>query len=130
MHAARGCYLAPNSLGSARFISNPSYLVIAWQACPNLIAAICCSKVRSIRETGRLASRIHRLEEFRVVLGVPELVEQEVDRVHGAPRIEDAAKHVHLLQPLRVRDQLSLARARTRNVDRAECAIVGILADQ
>src|SRR6266568_6643979 len=45
-----------------------------------------------------LASRIHRLEELGVALGVAQLVEQEVDGIHRAHRIEDAAQHVHFLE--------------------------------
>jgi len=33
------------------------------------------------------SSGVHRVEELGVVLGVAQLVEQEVDRVHGAHRI-------------------------------------------
>src|ERR1700710_1939162 len=73
-------------------------------------------------------SGIHRIEEFRVVLGVAELVEQEVDRVHGPHRIEYPAQHVHFLQELRIGDQLFLAGARARDVDRREGALVGNLA--
>jgi len=73
-------------------------------------------------------SGIHGIEEFRVVLGVAELVEQEVDRIHGAHRIEDPAQHVHLLQELRIGDQLFLAGAGARDVDRREGPLVRNLA--
>src|SRR5882672_2193600 len=74
------------------------------------------------------SSGVHRLEELRVVLGVAQLVEQEVDRVHRAHRIEDPAQHVHLLEELRIGDQLFLAGAGARDVDRGEGALVGNLA--
>src|SRR6202012_4965777 len=54
------------------------------------------------------ALRVHRLEELGIALGAAELVEQEVDGVHRAHWIEDAAEHVHLLQHLRIGDQLFL----------------------
>src|SRR5437762_8445578 len=63
-------------------------------------------------------SGVHRIEEFRVVLGVAELVEQEVDRIHGAHRIEDPAQHVHFLEQLRIGDELFLAGTRARDIDR------------
>jgi hypothetical protein len=44
------------------------------------------------------ALRIHRVEELAVVLGIAQLIEQEVDGVHGAHRIEDAAQDVHFLE--------------------------------
>src|SRR5918992_582262 len=69
-------------------------------------------------------SGIHGVEELGVVLGVAELVEQEVDRVHGTHRIEDPAQHIHLLQKLRIGDQLFLARAGSRDVDRREGPLV------
>jgi len=62
-------------------------------------------------QTRRDSSGVHRLEEFRVVLGVAQLVEQEVDRIHRAHRIEDPAQHVHLLEELLIGDQLFLAGA-------------------
>src|ERR1700761_7534436 len=49
-----------------------------------------------------VGSGVHRLEEFTVTLGTAELVEQEVDPVHGPHRIEDAAEDVHFLQHLRI----------------------------
>ena len=67
-------------------------------------------------------------EELAVGLGVAQLVEQEVDGVHRAHRIEDAAQHVHLLEHVRRREQLFLAGAGARDVDRREGALVGDLA--
>ena len=61
--------------------------------------------------------RVHRVEELAIGLGVAQLVEQEVDRIHGAHRIEDAAQDVHLLQHGRLGEQLFLARAGARDVD-------------
>jgi hypothetical protein len=61
-------------------------------------------------------SGIHRLEELAVALGVAELVEQEVDGIHGAHRVEDAAQHVHLLQLVGRGEQLFLAGAGTGDV--------------
>src|SRR5262245_2906713 len=76
----------------------------------------------------RLTSRIHALEELAVVLRIAKLVEQEVDRVHGAHRIEDAAQNVHLFQNCGIGQQFFLARARSRYVDCGERAFVGDLA--
>src|SRR5215213_2589310 len=71
---------------------------------------------------------VHALEELAVGLGVAQLVEQEVDCIHRAHRIEDAAQDVHLLELLRLGEQLFLARAGARDVDRREGALVGHLA--
>src|SRR5262247_4183329 len=73
-------------------------------------------------------SGIHRLEELAVALGVAQLVEQEVDRIHGAHRVEDAAQHVHLLELIRRGEQLFLAGAGAGDVHRREGALVGDLA--
>jgi len=56
-----------------------------------------------------------------------ELVEQEVDGVHGAHRIENTTQHVHLLEHGRIGEQLFLARAGARDVDGREGALVGTL---
>ena len=48
--------------------------------------------LRSALFSSAAASGVHGIEEFRIALRVPELVEQEVDRIHGAHRIEDAAQ--------------------------------------
>ena len=47
-------------------------------------------------------SVVHRLEEFPVVLRLLQLVEQELDGVLGAHRVEDPAKHIDLLEILRI----------------------------
>src|SRR4051794_35698719 len=73
-------------------------------------------------------SGVHRLEELGIALGAAKLVEQEVDRVHRPHRIEDAAEHVHLLEVLRVGDELLLAGAGARDIDRRERPPVGDLA--
>src|SRR3954467_5110781 len=73
-------------------------------------------------------SGVHRLEELGVALGAAELVEQEVDRVHRPHRVEDAAEHVHLLEVLRLGDELFLAGAGAGDVDRREGPLVGDLA--
>src|SRR5258708_29374144 len=39
---------------------------------------------------------VHRLEEVGVALGIAQLVEQEIDGIHGTHGIEDAAQDVHL----------------------------------
>ena len=75
-------------------------------------------------------SGIHRIEELRVVLGVAELVEQEVDRIHGAHRIEDPAQHVHFLEQLRIGDEFFLAGAGARDIDRRKRPLVRDLAVQ
>ena len=67
-------------------------------------------------------------EEFAVGLGVAQLVEQEVDRIHRSHRIEDTAQHIHLLQLLLLGEQLFLAGAGAGDVDRREGALVGHLA--
>src|SRR4030081_2035916 len=74
------------------------------------------------------ASRVHRLEELAVALGVAQLVEQEIDRIHRAHRVEDAAQHIHLLELVGLGEQLFLAGAGPRDVDRREGALVGDLA--
>src|ERR1700730_4744297 len=73
-------------------------------------------------------SGVHRLEELGIALGVAQLVEQEVDRVHGAHRIEDAAQDVHLLELIGRGEQLLLAGAGAGDVHRREGALVGDLA--
>src|SRR5277367_6024309 len=74
------------------------------------------------------ALRIHRVEELAVVLGVAQLVEQEVDGVHGAHRIEDPAQHVHFLELIRRHQKLFLAGAGAGDVHGREGALVGDLA--
>src|SRR5215467_14805695 len=56
---------------------------------------------------------VHRLEEFRIALGVSQFVEQEIDGIHRPHRVEDAAQHVHLLEHIGWREQFFLAGART-----------------
>src|SRR5215813_8423062 len=73
-------------------------------------------------------SGIHRLEELAVALGVAQLVEQEVDRIHRAHRVEDAAQHVHLLELVGRGKELLLARTRAGDVHGREGALVGHLA--
>src|SRR5215211_8568130 len=73
------------------------------------------------------SSRVHGFEELAVAFGIAQLVEQEVDGVHGAHRVEDAAQDVHLLELLRLGEQLLLAGAGARDVDRWERALVGDL---
>src|SRR5436190_3206217 len=84
--------------------------------------------LRKCRAGDRTGSGVHRLEELAVGLGVAQLVEQEVDRIHRSHRIEDTPQHVHLLQLLRFGKQLFLAGAGARDVDRREGALVGDLA--
>src|SRR3974377_446420 len=55
-----------------------------------------CCENRNRQRKPRLG--IHRVEELAVVLGIAQLVEQKVDRVHRSHRIEDAAQHVHLFE--------------------------------
>src|ERR1700738_4301363 len=83
--------------------------------------------LRQPNASDRNALRVHRVEELAVRLSAAQLVEQEVDRIHGAHRIEDAAQDVHLLELLRLREQFFLARTRTRDVDCREGALVGNL---
>src|SRR5881392_3001387 len=64
---------------------------------------------RAALQACRTASGVHRFEEFRVVLGVAQFVEQEVDRVHGAHRIEDPAQHVHFLQEMSIAGKVRLS---------------------
>ena len=77
--------------------------------------------------SGRLASGVHRLEEFSVALGVAQLVEQEVNRIHGSHRVKNAPQHVHFLEHGRVGEQLLLAGAGAGDVHRREGALVGDL---
>src|SRR5918912_1207298 len=76
------------------------------------------------------SSGIHRLEELGIALRVAQLVEQEVDPVHGAHRVEDAAQHVHLLDDLGFEQLFLFARTRVGDVDCREGALVRNLAVQ
>src|SRR4051794_17975579 len=82
----------------------------------------------SLQGAGIKSLRVHRIEELAIGLGRAQLVEQEVDRIHRAHRIEDAAQDVHLLELLRIGEQFFLAGAGARDVDRRERALVGHLA--
>ena len=44
------------------------------------------------------ALRVHRVEKLGIAFGLLQLVEQELDGVLGAHRVQDAAEHVHLLE--------------------------------
>ena len=68
------------------------------------------------------------LEEFGVALGVAQLVEQEVNRIHGSHRVKNAPQHVHFLEHGRIGEQLLLAGAGAGDVHRREGALVGDLA--
>ena len=68
------------------------------------------------------------LEEVAVRLGLADLVQQELDRVDRAHRIEDAAEDVHLAQDVGLDQQLFLAGAGLGDVDRREDALVRDLA--
>src|SRR5579862_469611 len=83
---------------------------------------------RSRKASTASALRIHRVEELAVVLGVAQLVEQEVDGVHGAHRVEDAAQDVHFLELIRRHQKLFLAGAGAGDVHGREGALVGDLA--
>src|ERR1700730_10269240 len=76
----------------------------------------------------RRASGVHRLEEVGVALGIAQLVEQEIDGIHGTHGIEDAAQDVHLLELIRRDQELLLARAGTGDVHRRESPLVRDLA--
>src|SRR5262245_36711203 len=76
----------------------------------------------------RRALCVHRFEELGVALGVAQLVEQEIDGVHRAHRIQDAPQDVHLLELIGRDEQLLLAGAGARDVHRREGALVGDLA--
>src|SRR5882672_10082908 len=75
-----------------------------------------------------IVSSIHRLEEFAIALGVAQLVEQEIDAIHCAHRIENPAQHVHLLEHIGRREQFFLAGAGPCDVDGREGAFVRDLA--
>ena len=55
--------------------------------------------------------RVHRVEELGIALGLLQLVEQELDGVLGAHRVQDAAEHVHLLELIAGNQELLFARA-------------------
>ena len=74
------------------------------------------------------ASGVHRIEEVGVLLGGSQLVEQELDGVDRAHRIEDAAQHIHLLELIRRHQELFLTRAGAGDVDGRERALIGNLA--
>jgi hypothetical protein len=62
-------------------------------------------------EAEAAAAPVHRLEELAVVLGRASLSSRNSIASMRAHRVEDAAQHVHLLELLRRREQLFLARA-------------------
>ena len=68
------------------------------------------------------------LEELGVALRIAQLVEQEVDGIHRAHRVQNPPQNVHFLEDRRIGEELLLARAGPRDVDRRECALVGNLA--
>ena len=74
--------------------------------------------------------RVHRLEELAVGLRRPKFVDQELDAVHGAHRVQDTAEHVDLLELILRNQQVFLTRTRARHIDRREDALVGNLAVQ
>src|SRR4051794_30134758 len=71
---------------------------------------------------------IHRVEELAVAFGLAQLVEQELDRIDGTHRVEDAAKDVHLLERVARHQQFFLAGSRPGDVDCREGPLVGHLA--
>ncbi|EAU48221.1 hypothetical protein R2601_14685 [Salipiger bermudensis HTCC2601] len=82
------------------------------------------------KPASRPASAVHRVEEFRVRLGLLELRKQELDGVGGAHRVEDPTQHEGLLQIDLVDEQILFAGARLEDVDRREDALVRDLAIQ
>ena len=70
---------------------------------------------------------VHALEEVIVVFRLLELVDQEVDAVHRAHRIENAAQDVHLGEVLFRNQQLFLPGAGLGDVERWENPFVGDL---
>src|SRR6202042_2153239 len=68
--------------------------------------------------------RVHRVEELGVVLGVAQLVEQEVHRIHRAHRVEDTAQHVHFLELIGRHQKLFLARAGAGGILRRKGGLV------
>src|SRR6266851_5396235 len=71
---------------------------------------------------------IHRLEELGIAFGVSQLVEQEIDGIHGAHRVENATQYVHLFEHVGWREQFFLASTRPSDVDGRECPFVRDLA--
>src|SRR6476659_6341942 len=59
---------------------------------------------------------VHRFEEVGVALGVAQLVEQKVDGIHRAHRIQDAAQDIHLLELIGCDEKLFLARTRAGDI--------------
>src|SRR5687767_8437095 len=87
--------------------------------------------IRSSEPLGSMSGNVlgvHRVEELGVALGLAQLVEQELDGVDDAHRVEDAAEDIHLLERVLVDEQLLLAGAGAGDVDRGEDALVGHLA--
>lgn len=62
--------------------------------------------------SGRL-SGVHRVEELAVRLGLPKLVEQELDRILRAHRVENATENIGLLQLIARRDEALPCACRT-----------------
>ena len=61
-------------------------------------------------------SGIHGIEEVAVGLGLLQLVDQELDRVGGAHRCQDAAQYENLLQILFRHQQVLLAGTGLENI--------------
>src|SRR6476619_1788209 len=73
---------------------------------------------------------VHRVEEIGVLLGLPKLIQEKLDRIDRAHRVQDAAEHIHLLEDIWRNQKLFLAGAGAGDVDRREDALVRDLAVQ
>src|SRR4051794_32104549 len=93
---------------------------------PPAPAALAQYDAISLKELRSL--RVHRLEEVGIALGVAQLVEQEVDGVHGTHGIQDATQDVHLLELIGRDEELFLTRTRAGDIHRRERTLVRHLA--
>src|SRR6185436_3826499 len=77
-----------------------------------------------------MASAVHRIQEFFVVLGALELVGQELHDLDGREVLQVAAQDPHAAQVVGSHQELFLARARLEDVDGGPDALLGDAAIQ
>src|ERR1043166_9065875 len=75
-------------------------------------------------QPGSLASGVHRIEEFGVALGVAQLVQQEVNRIHGSHRVKNTPQDVNFLEHRRMVEKFLFAGSGAGDVHRREGTFV------
>src|SRR5271166_4103759 len=90
-----------------------------------LLCAVLAGSPVTPEGRGRPALCVHRFEEVCVRLGLAQFPEQELDRVNGAHRVEDAAQHVHFLENVRRHEQFLLPGPGPCDIHGREGALVG-----